>query len=78
MTYHHSAVFRSASNDVVIVRAPINVQNRTGVATYCRVGLIYTARLRRENRERELLDYGGLLRKSEMHTMSAEIYVIPK
>lgn len=44
-SYHDCAVLRAASNDMVIMRTPLDVQHWACVTTYCRVGLVYTASL---------------------------------
>lgn len=44
--YHDCAVLGATSDDVVIMRTPVDVQHRARVTTYCRVDLVYTASLR--------------------------------
>ena len=43
--YHDIAVLRAAGDDLVIVRTPVDVQHRPGVATHRGVGLVDAARL---------------------------------
>lgn len=41
--YHCGAVLRAAGQDVVVMRAPVNIEDRSGVADHQRVVLIHTA-----------------------------------
>lgn len=43
--HHDSAVLGAAGDDLVIVRAPVDVQHRASVTAYCWVGLVYAAGL---------------------------------
>ena len=47
-TYHDRAVLGAAGDDMVIVRAPVDVQDRSRMTTYCWVGLVYATRLERK------------------------------
>jgi len=44
--YHDRAVLRAASNDMIIMRTPVDVQHRARVTAHCWVNLVYTASLR--------------------------------
>lgn len=53
-SYHDCAVLRAASNDMVIMRTPLDVQHWARVTTYCRVGLVYTASLQHTAQAQEV------------------------
>lgn len=50
-TYHDRAVLGAAGDDMVIVRAPVDVQDRSRMTTYCWVGLVYATRLKQREDE---------------------------